>query len=143
MKQEGADTKALGAAHKAAKDDVERFGAELKENEKGIKAFSAAQTAARAELEKIEGVYGKQAAALDKLDKELSESGRDTKDLAKLQDGLATEVASATAAIEKQAKAVQSESQATATLKQRLLDGDDAMRKFAQSGTASAEALKR
>lgn len=143
MKQEGADTKALGAAHKAAKEDVERFGAELKENEKGIKAFSAAQSAARAELEKVEGVYAKQAAALDKLDKELSESGRDTKDLAKLQDGLAAEVTSATGAIEKQAKAIQSESQAAGALKQRLEDGDAAMRKFAQSGTASAEALKR
>lgn len=143
MKQEGADTKALGDAHKAAKADVERFGAELKENEKGIKAFSAAQTAARAELEKIEGVYAKQAAALDKLDKELTESGRDTKDLVKLQDGLAAEVTSATAAIEKQAKAVQSDAQAAAALKQRLAEGDDAFRKFAQAGTASADALKR
>ena len=143
MKQEGANTKELGDAYTAAKDDVARFGDELKENEKGIKAFSAAQTAARAELEKIEGVYAKQAAALDKLDKELSESGRDTKDLAKLQDGLTAEVASATAAIEKQAKAVQSDAQATAALKQRLQDGDEAFRKFAQAGTASAEALKR
>ena len=143
MKEEGANTKELGAAHKAAQAEVKRFGDELKDNERDIKAVAAAQKSARAEMEKIEVTYAKQAEALDKLDKELSESGRDTKDLAKLQDGLAAEVTSATAAIEKQAKAVQAESQAAAALKQRLDDGDAAMRKFAQSGTASAEALKR
>ena len=143
MKQEGANTKELGAAHKSAQAEVKRLGDELRDNDKQIKSLGAAQKSARAEVEKLEGAYEKQASALDKLDKELSDSGRDTKDLAKLQDTLGKEAATATSAIEKQAKAIQSESQAAAALKQRLQDGDDAFRKFAQAGTASAEALKR
>lgn len=143
MKQEGANTKELGAAHKAAQAEVKRLGDELKDNAKDMKEVGAAQAIARAEMQKLEGVYDKQAQALDKLDKELSESGRDTKDLAKLQDSLGAEIAGATKSIETQAKALKDEAQAAAALKQRLADGDDAMRKFAQAGTASAEALKR
>lgn len=143
MKQEGADAKELGAAHKAAQAEVKRLGAELRDNGKEIKATATAQQAARAEMEKLEGVYGKQAAALDKLDKELAGSGRNTKDLGKLQGTLAAEIADATGDIQKQAAAMQAEAKAAAALRQRLDEGDDAFRKFAQAGTASAEALQR
>lgn len=143
MKQEGADTEALGKAHKAAQADVKRLGSELRDNAKEIKATSAAQQASRVEMEKLEGVYGKQADALDKLDKELSDSGRNTKDLGKLQGTLAAEIADATGDIQKQAAAMQAEAKAAAALRQRLDEGDDAFRKFAQAGNASAEALHR
>ena len=143
MKEEGADAKELGAAHKAAQAEVKRLGAELRDNGKEIKATATAQQAARAEMEKLEGVYGKQAAALDKLDKELADSGRTTKDLGKLQGTLASEIAGATGDIEKQAAAMRAEAKAAADLRQRLDDGDEAFRKFAQAGTASAEALQR
>lgn len=143
MKEEGADAKELGAAHKAAQAEVKRLGAELRENGKEIKATATAQQAARAEMEKLEGVYGKQAAALDKLDKELADSGRNTKDLGKLQGTLAAEIADATGDIQKQAAAMQAEAKAAAALRQRLDEGDEAFRKFAQAGTASAEALQR
>ena len=143
MKEEGADAAALGKAHKAAQAEVKRLGAELRDNGKEIKATATAQQAARAEMEKLEGVYGKQAAALDKLDKELSDSGRNTKDLGKLQGTLAAEIADATGDIQKQAAAMQAEAKAAAALRQRLDEGDDAFRKFAQAGNASAEALHR
>lgn len=143
MKEEGADAKELGAAHKAAQAEVERLGAELRDNGREIKATATAQQAARAEMEKLEGVYGKQAAALDKLDKELADSGRNTKDLGKLQGALAAEIADATGDIQKQAAAMQAEAKAAAALRQRLDEGDEAFRKFAQAGTASAEALQR
>lgn len=143
MKQEGADADALGKAHKAAQAEVKRLGAELRDNGKEIKATATAQQAARAEMEKLEGVYGKQAAALDKLDKELADSGRNTKDLGKLQGTLAAEIADATGDIQKQAAAMQAEAKAAAALRQRLDEGDEAFRKFAQAGTASAEALQR
>ncbi len=143
MKEEGADADALGKAHKAAQAEVKRLGAELRDNGKEIKATATAQQAARAEMEKLEGVYGKQAAALDKLDKELADSGRNTKDLGKLQGTLAAEIADATGDIQKQAAAMQAEAKAAAALRQRLDEGDEAFRKFAQAGTASAEALQR
>lgn len=143
MKQEGADAAALGKAHKAAQAEVKRLGAELRDNGKEIKATATAQAAARAEMEKLGGVYGKQAAALDKLDKELADSGRNTKDLGKLQGTLAAEIAGATGDIEKQAAAMRAEAKAAAALRQRLDEGDEAFRKFAQAGTASAEALRR
>lgn len=143
MKEEGADAAALGKAHKAAQAEVKRLGAELRDNGKEIKATATAQQAARAEMEKLEGVYGKQAAALDKLDKELADSGRNTKDLGKLQGTLAAEIADATGDIQKQAAAMQAEAKAAAALRQRLDEGDEAFRKFAQAGTASAEALQR
>ena len=143
MKEEGADADALGKAHKAAQAEVKRLGAELRDNGKEIKATATAQQAARAEMEKLDSVYGKQVAALDKLDKELADSGRSTKDLGKLQGTLAAEIADATGDIQKQAAAMQAEAKAAAALRQRLDEGDEAFRKFAQAGTASAEALRR
>lgn len=143
MKGEGADADALGKAHKAAQAEVKRLGVELRDNGKEIKATATAQAAARAEMEKLEGVYGKQAAALDTLDKELADSGRNTKDLGKLQGTLASEIADATGDIQKQAAAMQAEAKAAASLRQRLDDGDEAFRRFTQAGTASAEALRR
>ncbi|PZP62312.1 MAG: hypothetical protein DI597_05360 [Pseudoxanthomonas spadix] len=110
--------------------------------EKPSRELQRAQTDAKAEVERLEKAFAGQWASLLKIEGALSAAGVDTRNLATLQQDLRAQVAGATAAVERQAKAVQAEATAQAQLKQRMADGDEQFRKQAQASRAAAEALE-
>jgi tape measure domain-containing protein len=114
----------------------------LGSTEKPSRELQRAQAAAKADVEKLEKALASEWATLLKMEAGLREAGVDTRDLASLQDNLRRQIGTASAAVERQAKAVQDEAAALAQLKQRVADGDEQFRKMAQTNRAAADSLE-
>jgi tape measure domain-containing protein len=120
-----------------------QFGLELAETEKPSKKMQAEYRALREEVTRLEAVQKKQATAQEAVGRELREAGVDATKLATAERTLRTNVEGVTTALQKQVGVIDAEVAATRKQKQATADADEAFRKFVQSGTASAEALKK
>ncbi|TAA42468.1 tape measure protein [Pseudoxanthomonas winnipegensis] len=110
--------------------------------EKPSRELQKAQADAKAEVERLEKAFAGQWAGLLKIEGALSAAGVDTRNLGTLQQDLRAQVADATAAVERQARAVKDEATAQAQLKQRLEEGDEQFRKQAKASRDAAESLE-
>ncbi|WP_159744443.1 phage tail length tape measure family protein [Luteimonas cellulosilyticus] len=114
---------------------------ELGNAEKPSRELVRAQKAARDEVDRLEGAVTKQWQALERADTELGSLGVNTADYARAQEDLRNNIGRTTAAVADQVAVVQKQSTAQRQLRERLEEGDDKFRRFAQSGTAAAESL--
>ncbi|MDC7806427.1 phage tail length tape measure family protein [Luteimonas sp BLCC-B24] len=115
---------------------------ELGNTEKPSRELVRAQKAARDEVERLEGAVTKQWQALERADAELGSLGVNTADYQQAQSALRTSIGRTTTAVAEQVAVVQKQATAQRQLRERLAEGDDKFRRFAQSGTAAAESLE-
>lgn len=120
-----------------------QFSLQLAETEKPSKKMQAEYRGLREEVARLEGVQKKQAVAQEAVGRELREAGIDATKFSTAERALRANVEGVTTALQKQVGVIDAEAAATRKQKQATADADDAFRKFAQSGTASADALKR